>query len=469
MTDDMWAGTEVVPARPSPAPWLPERLPERLPEDIDAERSFIATVCDPYGNSRTAVDAILETKIEDFVHPSHKLILTAVKFLVAKDSEINSLTIKAELEVAGLLEKVGGFVWLVQLLSTESVERPMVLLSIIREKSKLRQLIHTGSKIVRLASGLGDYTEIVSEASEAITRLAMDSPKSSLITDMSSLLDDLSEGRQITTANGGRAMSWGDRTLDDLCPIPRGEPTLVVARFGVGKTSIAIQALVATIESGLGKPLFLSLEMGEMKVKARLAAHLTGINSRQFRDGNYDGSAIQRVISRKEVLSGMRVMFPDQQCKVEEIGSLVRYAVESHGCDCVILDQFSHVAPPKSASKENFAIANAMLSQSLTAMAKNMNLGWMTLAQLNRDGEDTRKPGKRDLAGTDRLGQDAAVILGLWNKGTDDNQDVWCTIIKNRDDGHTGWARPMETDHGTCSFRVKEFETMPPSGTKSRF
>lgn len=457
MTDDLWEGMNVSDRGKRPEPsWIPERLPE----DPDAERSFLSTVCAP-GSGKSGFEAILEADPEDFVHPAHKAVLVAAKSLVSKDLDVNSLTLKAELESLGVLNKVGGYPGLVELLMGEDVERPLVLLNVIREKSKLRQLIHTGAKIVRMASGHGDYSDIVSEASEAITRLAMDAPKSQIITDMTDLLNDLAEGRQITTPNGGRAMSWGDPVLDNLCPIPRGEPTLLVARFGVGKTSGAIQATVATIEQGLGKPLFLSLEMGKMKIKARLAAHLSGINSRQFRDGQYDGSAIQRVLSRREVLSGLKVMFPDQQCRVEEIESLVRYAVDVHGCDCVILDQFSHIAPPRGAAKENYAIQNAMLSQSLTAMAKNMNLGWLTLAQLNRDGDDSRKPGKRDLAGTDRLGQDAAVILGLWNKGTDDQQDVWCTIIKNRDDGHTGWARPMDTDHGTCSFRVREGETDP--------
>ena len=151
MTDDMWAGTEVAPAKPSPASWLPERLPE----DIDAERSFIATICAP-GAGRVGVDALLEADPEYFVHPGHKLIIYALKSLVAKDLPIDSLTLKAELELLGTLNTVGGYVTLLEVLSGEDVERPSVLLDIIREKSKLRRLIHTGSKIVRLASGGSD-------------------------------------------------------------------------------------------------------------------------------------------------------------------------------------------------------------------------------------------------------------------------------------------------------------------------
>lgn len=462
MIDNLWAGTEF---DQPPVKRPKSYVPDQLPEDTDAERSFLATCCAP-GAGLSALEASIKLSPEDFVHPAHREIFIALRSLQSRDEEINLLTIKAELDRNGTLAKVGGFMSLTEVLSAEDVARPASLADIIREKSKLRELIKTGARIIESASRLGDYHEIISEASRAITRLAIDNPAEQLVTDMSDLLDDLAEGKAIATPNGGRAMSWGDPVLDDLCPIPRGEPTLVVARFGVGKTSIAVQALVATIESGLGKPLFLSLEMGREKVKARLAAHLSDVNSRVFRDGQYDTLAIQRILSRKEILSKMRVMFPNQQCRVEDIESLVRHAVEVHGCDCVILDQFSHVKPPRGADRENYAIANALLSQSLTALAKNLNLGWMTLAQLNRDGEDSRKPGKRDLAGTDRLGQDAAVILGLWNKGNDEKQDIWATIVKNRDDGHTGWAKPLETDHGTCRFRVQEFETFTP---KTRF
>jgi hypothetical protein len=65
----------------------------------------------------------------------------------------------------------------------------------------------------------------------------------------------------------------------------------------------------------------------------------------------------------------------------------------------------------------------------------------------------------KDLAATDRLAQDAAVIFGMWNKGTDENQEVWGTVMKNRDDGFKGWHKPLAADLGTCSFRVTEQET----------
>jgi replicative DNA helicase len=433
-------------------------LPDRLPEDVDAERSFIATVCAP-GGGRICVDAILESDAEDFVHPVYKSLMIAAKSLVHRDIPIDSLSLKAELETMGVLHVVGGYTGLVEALMGEDVERPGVLLDVISRKSRLRKLIHAGSKMVRMASEHGDYASIVSEASEAITRLALDHPGKQIITDLSDLLDDLANGKQITTENGGKAMSWGDDTLDLICPIPRGEPTIVCARPGCGKSALAIQILTATVERGLGKPLFLSLEMGREKVKARMAAHLSEVNSRAFRDGHYDSHAIERIIHRKGVLSGMKVMFPMQQCRVEEIEYLVKHAVEVHGVTCVVMDQFSHVAAPREAGKDNYAIANAQTSKHLTSLAKNLNLGWVTLAQINKDGEDSRRPTGKDLAGTDRLYQDAAVAFGMWNKGSDENQEVWGTIMKNRDDGFKGWAKQLSTDYGTCRFKVMEHET----------
>jgi len=430
-----------------------------LPEAIEAEKSFIATCCD---NGTWAVEACLLLEPSDFHHPTHQLVFTALRSIQRKNSDVNALTLRDELELTGKLGKVGGYTSLVTLLNSETVERPHILAEIIREKSKLRQLIHTGSRIIEMAGSLDDYSTIISGASEAITRLAIDNPGKQIITDMSDLLDDLENHRQITTQNGGRAMSWGDASLDRICPIPRGEPTLIVARPGVGKSALGIQIIVSTIEKGWGKPLFLSLEMNREKVKARLAAHLSEVNSRAFRDGDYTDDATERVRDRKRVLSGMRVMFPNQQCQVEEIETLVRHAVDIHGIDCVVLDQFSHIRPPYEAKKENFAIANSMMSQKLTALAKNLNLGWVMLAQLNRDGEDSRRPNMKDLADTDRLAKDAAVIFGMWNKGDTENQEVHGVLIKNRDDGFKGWTRRLEVDYGTCRFRVNEQETAPP-------
>lgn len=458
---DLWEGTDIQHS-PGPNPKAAYRATQTeiasLPEDIQAEASFLSTCCDP-GIGEAGVAACMTLTSKDFHHPNHRIIFDALRELQHHGSEVNMLTLKDAVEKMGQLGTVGGPVTIIELLQNEIVERPQVLADIILEKSKLRQLILVGSRITQRAASLGDYGEIISDASEAITRLSLDTPGKHIIEDMTGLLEDLESGKAITTSNGGHAMSWGDPTLDRMCPIPRGEPTLVVARPGCGKSAIALQILVATIEKGWGKPLFLSLEMGRDKVKARLAAHLSGVNSRVFRDGEYTSDAVDRVYDRRRVLSGMKVMFPNQQCQVEEIETLVRHAVDIHGCDSVILDQFSHIHPPREAKKENFAVANGMLSQRLTALAKNLNLGWVTLGQINRDGEDSRRPTMKDLADTDRLCKDAAVIFGLWNKGTDENQEVWGTIIKNRDDGFKGWARSLASNYGTCTFSVEDRQT----------
>lgn len=464
---NLWEGTELdgLPTRKTDAPSA-LRIPDKMPEDIDAERSFLSTCCST-GAEHIAAQVVFDLEDDAFVHPAHKYIFQSLKILLADGVEVSSLSLKASLETRGKLNLVGGFTGLVDILSFEDVERPGVLADILTEKLKLRRLIKVGSDIV--ASALDpaqDYHQTISLASESITRLALAHPGKHIITDMTDLLDDLSGGAHITTENGGMAMSWGDDTLDRLCPIPRGEPTIVCARPGGGKSALAIQILVATVEKGLGKPLFISLEMGREKVKARLAAHLSGLNSRSFRDGDYGSNEIESIIDRKRVLSGMRVMFPMQQCRVEEIESLVKHAVEIHGVTAVVLDQFSHVGAPREGGRDTYAIVNAQISKHLTALAKNLNLGWVTLAQINKDGDDNRRPTMKDLAATDRIAQDAAVILGLWNKGSDDNQEVWGTIMKNRDDGMKGWARQMDTDYGTCRFRVQEQETFVP---KKRF
>lgn len=434
-------------------------VPDSMPEDIESEKALLSTLAFMGDKGIEVALSLLET---DFVHPNHQKVFVAIRSLHGKQTEINALTIKSELESLGQLQKVGGYPYIVELLQELEVDHPEVLVGILKEKTRLRQLISIGSKTAERAKTLGDSAEIIAEASEAITRLAMGNPGKQIISDMSDLMDDLLAGAAITTRNGGKAMSWGDPILDSICPIPRGEPTLVVARPGVGKSALALQILCGTVNSGIGRPLFLSLEMGREKVKARLAGHLSGSNSRIFRDAQYSEADVNNVYDRKHILSGIKVMFPNQQCPIEEIETLVRHAVDIHGIDCVVLDQFSHIHAPREAKKEQFAISNSMLSQRLTALAKNLNLGWVTLGQINRDGEDARRPNMKDLADTDRLAKDAAVIFGLWNKGTDEKQEVWGTIIKNRDDGHKGWAKQLEVDYGTCNFRVTENYTEPP-------
>lgn len=444
-----------ISTKPAPA----SLIPDTLPQDLESEAAFLATMS-YWGNTPLSVDFCRRLEPADFNGPSHRIIFEAIRALQHAGSELSSLHLKSEIESMGKLDKVGGFPGICNLLTADAVERPEVLVGYIKEKSKLRSLISIGSKMAQAAAGVSDSDEIVSVASEALTRMATDNPMRELVVDMSDLIDDLMAGVAITTENGGRSMSWGDDILDNICPIPRGEPTLIVARPGVGKSALGcIQVPVATYLKGLGKPLVLSLEMGKQKVKARMAGHLSGTNSRAFRDAHYTHRDVELISRQEELLKGIKWMFPKQECPVEEIESLVHYAIDVFGIDCVVLDQFSHLVPPREARKEQFAMANAALSRRITALAKNLNLGWVTLGQINRDGEDSRRPTMKDLADTDRLAKDAAVIFGMWNTGTDENQQVWGTVMKNRDDGFKGWSKQLSSDYGTCTFRVNEMET----------
>ena len=463
---DLWGDEDFSTPPPSPTPVVTVASPrpspssdqtKKLPEDIEAEQAFLATVA-PIANSPKGHDATIRLTPEDFMDPRHRIIFEAIVALQRKEIDADVVTLKAEIESTGRLGQVGGFSQIVEVLAGDEVRKPEVLADILREKTNLRSLAAMGSRIAERALGPSSSTEILSEASEAITRLQSGTTSKQIITDMMGLLEKMEDHLPLASANLGKAMSWGDSTLDSIAPIPRGEPTLVVARPGVGKSALAIQIHAATIEQGLGTPLFLSLEMNEEMVGARLGAHLCGINSRDLLTGSYDEHATARVRSRASVLTG-KFMFPSQQCPVEEIESLVRHAVDIYGVDCVILDQFSHIHPPKEAKKETFAISNSILSQRLTALAKNLNLGWVTLGQINRDGEDSRRPNMKDLADTDRLCKDAAIIFGLWNKGTDENQEVHGVLMKNRHGGYKGWSKQIDVDYGSCRFIVREQST----------
>ena len=103
------------------------------PEDIEAERSLIATLAAPGAEGIASV--LLPTLQErDFIHPAHKAILAALRPLVERGDEINSLSIKVELEVQQTLNRVGGVPGLIEILGAEEVGRPEALIRIIDRK-----------------------------------------------------------------------------------------------------------------------------------------------------------------------------------------------------------------------------------------------------------------------------------------------------------------------------------------------
>ena len=281
------------------------------PADIDAERSLISTLCQP-GNEVQAFDLFSHMVEQDFTIPAHRALYRAAMGVLDRNGELNSLELKAECDKQGSLVTVNGYTGIVETLQGDEVGNPAYLADVICTKRKHRQLILMGEKLMqRCIAEDGNPDDVIAEFSAGLADVASRNSRRSSIP-LSEIVIEAQHGHPFSPqGHSAKAGVFGIDDLDQICYIPIGEPTLIAARPGVGKTALAVQSAFRSASMG-AKVLFVSMELTEERLKARFAAYLTGVSAKVWLDGTYSHDQANVLAQYQGVLDNIRVISPDQ-------------------------------------------------------------------------------------------------------------------------------------------------------------
>lgn len=459
---------------------MPDWLPKYLPEDIECERSFLATCCAP-GVGFVAAEAVAMLQAGDFVHPAHKALFSALVALVERSEEVNSLTLKFELEASDALNRVGGFPGLVELLAGEDVERPQVLGKVLREKSRLRQIVHLGAKLVRdAAEEVEVSTTLASQAVDGLVALCHEGPANGGLVEIGSDLDnvrqeilDVSEGRSLP------GVSTGFSRLDWMLGggWKPGQLIILAARPGVGKSTL-VQGFSVHHAEKSGRVAFWSLEMSKKELQFRMAASRCGIQSNTLASGQLgqgDWAKLDRAIAE---IKALPLLVDDRATTNVPImrGAFDRIVARKGPIDLGVVDYLQLVKNPasSSATRQNESVRIGEISRDLKLFAKDRSLPLIVLSQMNREVEHrtAARPQLSDLRDSGAIEQDADVVLFIHRNanpsfgGAQTDLSAELIVAKNRN-GPTGIVRLVQ-DLSQFKFVEEIHETAVPSPSQAR-
>jgi replicative DNA helicase len=452
----------------------PNWLPDRLPEDLEAERSFLATCCAP-GSERLAGEVIGLVRAKDFVHPAHQIVYTALVALLQRGEEVHALSLKAEIEQAGSLNRVGGYPGLVEVLTGEDVGRPHRLAEIIREKARHRQLIHIGAELVRRASIEADTSgDMVAQVMDVLSRMAMTDTRHGLV-----LLSDVGDRAMahIQDVREGRALP-GIPTrfprLDGYLAggFKAGQIVILAARPGVGKSTLLSQWLIGMAEH-LSRVALFALEMADVEIWTRMAGGLSRISGTRIASGSLGDHDMRGLESARAELGRLPFHLCDRaSITTPEIRALLSSLVAVHpDLAAVGIDYLQLLSSPEGSrsSKQNEAVRIGEISRSIKLMAKDLNLPVIVLSQLNREVEHRSggRPQLSDLRDSGAVEQDADVVLFLHRRGEPGPDASYELIIAKNRNGPTG-VIPLVPDLEHFRFLEASRETDPPHHSSDR-
>lgn len=387
--------------------------------DTDAERAVLSRaamspeLCEEFAAALTP---------DDFLDPLHKIIARQLLVTLEKgkagDAELLFRSCKALKGNDGETWREGnGAVYLAELSNSCGPLRSMKhYIGLVRASSVRRKLYREAKGIIEsLSHPEKTAEELISESEEAIFSVAESSvdkrteamPVASVMATALAAIEARMGGE--TTVG----VPSGFREVDKMTGgFHCGALTVIGARPSQGKTSLGLNIADAVALDCQRGVLFVSLEMSAAEVADRMIASRAGIRLSTVRLGH--GMTSERLQDIREV-SGMLAQAPlwiddSPSRSVLDISLTARRLKRRSGLDLVIVDYLQLIQPdnPRDPRQEQVA----KISRRLKAMARELGLPVIAMAQVNRDSaKDGRAPTLVDLRESGAIEQDADVVM----------------------------------------------------------
>lgn len=387
-------------------------MPEALtpPCDLEAEAAFLGSILlDP----AELAHVLPLPRPEDFYASKHAALWRCMVGLHGQGTPPDALLVYREAERRGLLEEIGGREYPATL--SAEVSSPVhagLYAKVVLEKAKARALIRVAQTLEAHARSGADADVGHRKAQEALYALSMGGGAKGaahISEAVYAVLGHL-EGKQA----GGLVVPTGLGELDDYLSggLHGGELILAAARPGVGKTTLALNAVRNASAKGFGSIIF-SLEMtADSLARNVLAAEARVSGERMRKGGAFLGDAgLERVRAAATEIGNRNIHISDTSVTdVSEIRSEVLRCQAKHGISLVVVDYVQLLAGGDEESRQQVVDA---ISRNLKLLAKDTGLPILAMSQLNRDSEKREggRPRLADLRESGGLEANADTVL----------------------------------------------------------
>lgn len=399
--------------------YLPE-IHRLLPQAPDAEKAVLSA----FMISPEYAGGIYDEKgitPNHFHLPAHQTIFRAMKNLYDERKPLTFVSITQSLKDRGEFDSVGGSVEISHLFGYF----PTALnagydADIVIEKHTLREIVRICSQFggdayepQESAQGLLDGLE----ASVAGIRQGDDSelkeidPKAGAMAAIQDLEAVYNNRGKITGLSTG--LHDLDRLIDGLHP---GEVFVIAARPSMGKTALAMNiAEHIAFEEKLPVAIF-SAEMAGKELHKRLLHSVARVNFQRVRDGFMSESDFPRLTAAACKIAESKLLIVEAiGATINAVRSKARRMHRKHKLGAVVVDYLQLLRSKSAQAVKNREREISEISQGLKNLAKELNVPFIVLAQLNRSadkrtGEDKGRPMLSDLRESGSIEQDADTV-----------------------------------------------------------
>ena len=419
-----------------------DRVP---PQNLDAEQAVLGSLM--VDRDLMAVVAEIVEK-SDFYAPHNATVYDVLKSLYERGEPIDKVSVAEELRQRRLLDDVGGVEYLSSLLNAVPTSASAEYYArIVAEKSILRSLITAGNRISIMGfEPTDDVDGQLDLAEQMIFEIGRRQAGGFVL--VKDLLKPTFEQIDKLYHQKGQVtgVPSGFRDLDRYTTgFQAGELIIIAARPSMGKTSLSLNiAMHAAKDAGKAVALF-SLEMSNEQLVQRLLSAESRIDAQRLRSGNVRDEEWGEITKAMGVLAEVPVYIDDSaSLTVGEIRSRSRRLRANTGLDLIIVDYLQLLRSSNVRPNNRVEVIDE-ICRGLKALAKELKLPVMALAQLNRSPEsrNDKRPMLSDLRESGGIEQEADVVAFIYrdeyyNAPSAENEGLAEIIIAKQRNGPTG-------------------------------
>ena len=364
---------------------------------------------------------------DDFYLMQHKAFFEAVSHLLQMNVPVDILTLEQYLKDKKLMQELGGFAYLGQIVkNTPSAANIVAYAEIVARYSKQRKFLKLGQFIVGEMQSSKDQQQL--EAFEENMDKQYTAITVEQLTDGVADLSDTFEAilKRMDSASINADPVSGTPTgiieLDNVTTGGQaGDFIIIAARPSMGKTAFALSTAASVLDKYPNDPIqFYSQEMPAEQLLERLLAMQSRVSLQSIRRATeLEDEEWARIAMAMEKINqqwNRRLLIDDEpSLSPHRLRSKVRRNARLYGKPkAIFIDYIQLMRTTNKVENRNLELAE--ISGELKKLAKEMQCPVYGLAQLNRSVENrmNKRPIYADLRDSGSLEQDADVILHLY-------------------------------------------------------
>ncbi|NMD88478.1 replicative DNA helicase [Victivallis vadensis] len=438
--------------RPDPA-----NIADRAqPHDNTVERAVLAAML---REPATCVDVVIEhfRDPEVFYSHVHRTIFEAIVELHNDPKlKVDLISVAHRLKTMEKLDMIGGEVFLGELYTSIATAVNLdAWCQILRKYATLRRMIDVCSEsLLKCYDSDADAAQLVEQIETDIFKVRSEENTNSIVEIKDTIEQEFHALYDLLDGKTEVGIPTGYTQLDKYTGgLKAGEMFVLAARPSIGKTSLALNVIrnlvLPTRSPHPRKVAFFSLEMTEGQIARRLLCTEAGISESVFWNKTFQSSDLTKLTGAVSAFQKAKLFIdPTGGITIAELRAKARRLKMKEDIDAIVIDylQLMHA----DGRTDNRQQEVGEISGGIKALAKDLKIPVLVLAQLNREVDKSNgpaglRPKLAHLRESGTIEQDADIVTFLHRNRddakevSDPNQSVkaeW--IVEKNRNGRTG-------------------------------